>query len=144
MTFMYIPEIEHIVLESCKDLIDEFHFRVQKLSKNHIHLFSTKCAINISAGISPIGEDELNIDFFDPADPIDKRIYFSDVFLLYVNTRREPRDVMDHCLQKETERERTFDKTIRIALTCFTLHTLKYRRDILNGDFTSWLPKPMS
>ena len=144
MTLSYIPEIENTVLTSCADLISQFNFTIHKISKNDVLLLSEKCAINISAAISPIGEEAIDIRFFDPSDGVNSRRYFSNMFLLYINTRREPRDVMNECLKNEVEREPTFEETIRIALTCFTAHTLKYRRDILNGDFTSWLPKSMS
>lgn len=138
---MYIPEIEDIVLESCAQLIKQYNFYLSKIAKNKVELISERCGIKVVAGISPIGEPQIEIDFFDPLENEAKRRYFNNTFLLYINTRSEPSDVIDKCLKEYVRTEGTFEETIRIALTCFTAHTLKYRTDILNGDFTSWLPR---
>lgn len=138
MTLAYIPEIENIVIESCNDLIRQYGFRLEKLEKNHVELLSAKCGIKILACVSPIGEEQLDIDFFDPREKETERKYYSDIFLFHINTRMEPHDTS--AAFQDAPRE-TFDDVIRIALRRFTAHTLKYRQDILNGDFTSWLPK---
>jgi hypothetical protein len=137
---MYLPEIESIVRQSCKNLIIEYGFIVTRIAKHKVYLTSEKCGIRIMAGISPIGEQQIEIDFFDPQFGGPERKYIADTFLLYIYTRHEPRDVIDDCIKNEIRTEQNFDETIRIALKCFTAHTLKYRQDILNGDFTSWLP----
>ena len=144
MSLMYLPEIENIVRTSCKPLIEEYDFQLTKMAKHKVFLTSKKCGVRIMAGISPIGEDQIEIDFFDPRVDEVERKYIDDTFLLYIYTRLEPRDVIDDCIKNEIRIEHDFDETIRIALKCFTAHTLKYRQDILNGDFTSWLPKEVT
>jgi hypothetical protein len=140
MTLIQIPEIENIVQASCKDLIKQYAFVLKTLRKNEVILMSEKCGISITAAVSPIGEDQIDIVFFDPCQHEHKRHNYSHTFLLYINTRLEPWDVLDKCVEQEFRKNNTFNETIRIALKCFTAHTLKYRQDILNGDFTSWLP----
>jgi hypothetical protein len=141
---MYLPEIENIVRTSCRALIEGYNFQLTKIAKHKVFLTSEKCGIRIMAGISPIGEDQIEIDFFDPTVSEADRKYIADTFLLYIYTRHEPPDVIHNCIKNEIRIEHDFDETIRIALKCFTAHTLKYRQDILNGDFTSWLPKEVT
>jgi len=138
MNLTYIPDIENIVLKSCKGLMDQCHFSLFKKSKNDVSLLSEKCGIRIMAGISPIGERQIELDFFNPNYSVNPE-YYSHTFLLYLSTRLEPRDVIRTC-HEEVE---NFDESLSESLKCFTSHTLKYRQDILSGDFTSWLPNKL-
>ena len=136
MTLLNVPDIEKIVSASCNDLIDKYRFTVQKTSKNEIHFVSAACGIRIIAGISPIGERQIDIDFYDPGSPNERRKYYSDLFLLYLKTRAEPRDILN-AFQAE---KGSFEETLAESLKCFSAHTMKYREDILHGDFSTWLP----
>ena len=136
MTLLNVPDIEKIVSASCKDLIDKYRFAVQKKSKNEIHLVSAACGIRIIAGISPIGERQIDIDFYDPNCRGEKRMYYSDLSLLYLKTRAEPRDILN-TFQAE---KGSFEETLAESLKCISAHTMKYREDILDGDFSTWLP----
>lgn len=136
MSLVYTPEIREIVETSCKDLIDQYRFCIEQKGPNLIFLTSENCGIRICAGISPIGERQIDFDFFDPRRKPDDRKMYADFDLLNSPTRSEPRDIMDSC----PEEKDSFDDTVRDALECFTRHTLKYRKDILGGDFTSWIP----
>jgi len=136
MSLLYIPDIETAVLSSCKDLIDLYGFNVRRQQKNEFLLISEKCGIRIMAGISPIGERQIEIDFYNPQLEPQRRRYYNHTFLLYIGNRSEPRDVMQACHEEKED----FDETLSDSLKCFTIHTLKYRKDILGGDFSSWLP----
>lgn len=136
MTLLNVPYIQKIVTASCKALIDEYKFSVLGKSKNEIHLVSASCGIRIIAGISPIGERQIDIDFYDPNSRAEKRKYYSDLFLLYLKTRAEPRDILN-TFQAE---KGSFEETLAESLRSFSAHTMTYRRDILHGDFSTWLP----
>lgn len=135
MSLLYIPDIRQSVLESCEELIRKYQFSVRVRDINKVELLSEKCGISIAAAISPIGEREIEIDFYDPLAKEKKN--FNDILLLYLDTRAEPKDIVRNC-NAEVE---SFDETVRRSLKCFAEHTLKYRTDILEGDFESWLRK---
>lgn len=135
MSLLYIPDIRQSVLESCKDLIANYKFSMHVKDINVVELISKKCGVRIVAGISPIGESQIDFDFYDPRSK--ERKYYSDFMLYHLYTRAEPKDIMNNC-DADVE---SFDETVRRRLKCFADHTLKYRTDILEGDFESWLRK---
>lgn len=136
MTLAYTPEINRIVLDACRQLIDQYGFTAEQKAKNETDLVSKTCGIKIIAGISPLGERTIRIDFYDPRCSEPRREYYSHTLLMYLRSRAEPWDIISSCPQDKDD----FDETLQDALQCFAAHTLKYRKDILEGDFTTWIP----
>ena len=83
MNIMLTPDLENSVLRSCSDLIATNDFYLEKRSAYEVYLLSEKCGIRIMAGISPIGEEQIEFDFFDPRIKDNRRKYYSHTFLLY-------------------------------------------------------------
>lgn len=137
MNIMLTPDLENSVLRSCSDLIATNDFYLEKRSAYEVYLLSEKCGIRIMAGISPIGEEQIEFDFFDPRIKDNRRKYYSHTFLLYLDKRSEKRDVLREC----PEIKGTFEETLADALKCRATHSIKYRQDILAGDFETWRPE---
>ena len=129
-------EIEPIVFDSCSELINRYEFKIKRESYHTVFLISESCGIRIVAGTSTIGEYQIEFSFFDPRIEIKKRKYYSNTSLLYNSIRKEP--IIEIIDKNEDAVFSSFENLLKNHLRSFVSHTLKYRKDILNGDFTSW------
>lgn len=127
-------DILQIVANSCSELAIQYQFAIEKTSCSTVILSTTKCGIKIVAGLTPIGDYQIEIKFFDPIEKESTRKYYSHTSILYNITRKEPLDIIDSC-EKDLLTSHTISQMLTSSLKCFTLHSLKYRKDILSGDF---------